>query len=63
MNTERRKQRKFLNYYEFYHLDGTESVPNDYKEISFVCLRLDGSLELPSVNLQGYLIKWQATIK
>lgn len=35
-------------YYEFYHLDGTESVPEDYKEISFVCLRPDGSLELPS---------------
>ena len=26
-------------YYEFYHLDGTEEVPDDYKEISFVCLR------------------------
>ena len=25
-------------YYEFYHLDGTENVPEDYKEISFVCL-------------------------
>ena len=35
-------------YYEFYHLDGTENVPEDYKEISFVCLRPDGSLELPS---------------
>ena len=23
-------------YYEFYHLDGTENVPEDYKEISFV---------------------------
>ena len=33
-------------YYEFYHLDGTENVPEDYKEISFVCLRPDGSLEL-----------------
>ena len=33
---------------EFYHLDGTENVPEDYKEISFVCLRPDGSLELPS---------------
>ncbi len=31
-----------------YHLDGTENVPEDYKEISFVCLRPDGSLELPS---------------
>jgi len=29
-------------------LDGTQDVPDDYKEISFVCLRADGSLELPS---------------
>lgn len=34
-------------YYEYYHLDGTQEVPADYKEISFVCLRPDGSLELP----------------
>ena len=25
-------------YYEYYHLDGTEEIPVDYKEISFVCL-------------------------
>ena len=35
-------------YYEYYHLDGTQEVPADYKEIPFVCLRPDGSLELPS---------------
>ena len=35
-------------YYEYYHLDGTQEVPADYKKISFVCLRPDGSLELPS---------------
>ena len=35
-------------YYEYYHLDVTQEVPADYKEISFVCLRPDGSLELPS---------------
>ena len=35
-------------YYEYYHLDGTQEVPADYKEISFVCLRPDGCLELPS---------------
>ena len=29
-------------------MDGTQDVPDDYKEISFVCLRSDGSLELPS---------------
>ena len=26
-------------YYEYYHLDGTQEVPADYKEISFVCLK------------------------
>ena len=35
-------------YYEYYHLDGTQNVPDDYTEIFFVCLRSDGSLELPS---------------
>lgn len=35
-------------YYEYYCLDRTQEVPADYKEISFVCLRPDGSLELPS---------------
>jgi integrase len=35
-------------YYEYYHLDGTEEIPADYKEISFVCLRPDECLELPS---------------
>ena len=35
-------------FYEYYHLDGTQDIPDDYKEISFVCLRSGGSLELPS---------------
>ena len=35
-------------YYEYYHLDGTQDIPDGYTEISFVCLRSDGSLELPS---------------
>jgi integrase len=35
-------------YYEYYNLDGTQEVPNDYNELSFVCLRPDGCLELPS---------------
>ena len=34
-------------HYEYYHLDGTEDIPEDYKEIFFVCLREDGCLELP----------------
>ena len=29
-------------YYEDYHPDGTEKIPADYKEMSFVCLRPDG---------------------
>lgn len=35
-------------HYEYYTLDGTEDIPMDYTEISFVCLREDGRLELPS---------------
>ena len=35
-------------HYEYYSLDGTQDVPQDYTEISFVCLRSDGRLELPS---------------
>ena len=35
-------------YYEYYHLNGTQEVPTDYKKISFVCLRPDGCLKLPS---------------
>lgn len=35
-------------HYEYYSLDGTQEVPPDYTEISFVCLRSDGHLELPS---------------
>ena len=36
-------------YYEYYCLDRTEVVPADYIEISFVCLRPDGCLELPAI--------------
>ena len=35
-------------YYEYYHLNGTQEIPADDKEISFVYLRPDGCLELPS---------------
>ena len=49
-------------YYEYYHLDGTQEVPADYKEISFVCLRPDGCLELPSTLSHclsdQFLISW-----
>ena len=29
-------------HYELYSLDGTQEVPEDYKEISLVCVRKDG---------------------
>ena len=32
-------------YYEYYHLDGTQEVPADYKEISFVCRSVSKKLE------------------
>lgn len=35
-------------HYEYYNLGMTEDVPEDYTEISFVCLREDGCLELPA---------------
>ena len=35
-------------YYEYYHMDGTEEVPEDYQEIRFVCRRQDGTLVRPS---------------
>ena len=39
---------KGRTYYEVYSLQRTEEVPEDYKEISFVCLRADGAYEAPS---------------
>lgn len=35
-------------FYEYYHLDGTVAVPEDYHEIDFVCRREDGTLMRPS---------------
>ena len=35
-------------HYEYYNLSMTEDTPEDYTEISFVCLREDGCLELPA---------------
>ncbi len=34
-------------YYEYYQFDGTESVPENYQRINFVCRREDGSLVRP----------------
>ncbi len=49
-------------YYEYYHLDGTQEVPTDYKEISFVCLRPDGSLNC-RVHSALYADQWQRSWK
>ncbi len=35
-------------HYEYYNLPMPEDAPEDYTEISFVCLRGDGCLELPA---------------
>ena len=47
-NYYREVQEKTRVYYEYHTLQSNEIVPEDYKEISFVCLRPDGRLELPS---------------
>jgi integrase len=41
-------QEKNRVYYEYYNLENSAEAPEDYKAISFVCLRPDGCLELPS---------------
>ncbi len=43
-----RSQRKEQEYYGYYSLGGTREVPADYTEISFICLRTEGCLELPA---------------
>lgn len=47
-NYYREVKEKNRIHYEFYHLSGIEPVPDDYKEIDFVCKREDGSLEIPA---------------
>jgi len=39
---------KDRTYYEVYSLPRSEEVPEGYKELSFVCLRPDGTFEAPS---------------
>ena len=46
-NYYRQVTEKGRNYYEVYTLQNTENVPDDYEEISFVCLRHDGACETP----------------
>ena len=48
LNYYKEVKEKGRTYYEVYSLQRTEEVPEDYKEISFVCLRADGAYEAPS---------------
>ncbi len=43
LNYYKTVQEKGRTYYEVYKLQRSEEVPEDYKEISFVCLRPDGA--------------------
>ena len=48
LNYYKQVQEKGRSYYELYSLPQSEEAPEDYKEISFVCLRPDGCYEAPS---------------
>lgn len=48
LNLQRKDIQIYIAKKQDYHLDRTQEVPDDYKEIFFVCLRSDGSFELPS---------------
>lgn len=44
-NYYQRTEEKGRIHYDLYSLQSTEEIPEDYEEISFVCLRQDGSYE------------------
>ncbi|MBQ8935354.1 MAG: site-specific integrase [Oscillospiraceae bacterium] len=48
LNYYKQVQEKGRSYYEVYSLQRSEEVPEDYKEIDFVCLRPDGCFESSS---------------
>ncbi len=48
LNYYKQVQEKGRSYYEVYSLQRSEEVPEDYKEIDFVCLRPDGCFESAS---------------
>ena len=48
MNYYKQVQEKGRSYYELYSLQRSEEVPEDYREIDFVCLRPDGCFESSS---------------
>ena len=45
LNYYKQVQEKGRSYYEIYSLQRSEEVPEDYREIDFVCLRPDGCFE------------------
>ena len=48
LNYYKQVQEKGRSYYEVYRLQRSEEVPEDYREIDFVCLRPDGAIETPA---------------
>ena len=48
LNYCKQVQEKGRSYYELYSVPQSEEVPEDYKELSFVCLRPDGCCESAS---------------
>ena len=48
LNYCKQVQEKGRSYYELYSVPQSEEVPEDYKELSFVCLRPDGCYESAS---------------
>ena len=48
LNYYKEVKEKNRTYYEIYSFDMTKEVSQDYKEISFVCLRPDGEIERPN---------------
>ncbi len=48
LNYYKQVQEKGRSYYELYSLQRSEEVPEDYREIDFVCLRPDGCFESSS---------------
>lgn len=48
LNYYREVKEKDRTYYDLFTFSRSDSIPEEYHEISFVCLRPDGAIELPS---------------
>lgn len=48
LNYYREVKEKDRTYYDLFTFSRGDSIPEEYHEISFVCLRADGAIELPS---------------